>query len=288
MATRRVVVPAALHAELTEYTNLIRVIRTSRTLDLTTHLLEHAAQQRQQVDVGKGNRTSKERDTWTPWPLIDFPVPEWSFEDEIRQLGEMVARQIEGGEVGAKPGEGADDGEDDDDDEDVDPLSPPATKLLVEHAGSVLVHILNVLVDQRPSTSGSMQNRLWAMDWEDVISLLAVSGVVDRRVITRAEKRLQRIYGPSNTRAAKRMCLVESARAKFLEAAASADDTLLEPPVQRPRIRLEQHGTKASGDDTLLEFPAQRHRTRREQHGTKRHGKRRVTSKTIIETDSDR
>ncbi|KAF8838164.1 hypothetical protein BDN67DRAFT_971971 [Paxillus ammoniavirescens] len=285
VATKRVVVPAALHAELTEYTNLIRVIRTSRTLDLTTHLLEHAAQQRQQAEVGKGNKTSKERDTWTPWPLIDFPVPEWTFEDEIRQLGETVARQMEGGEVGAKSSEGIDE----DDDEDADLLSPPATKLLVEHAGSILVHILNVMAEQRPSTSGSMQNRLWAMDWEDVISLLAASGVVDKRVITRAEKRLQRIYGPSDTRAAKRMRLVESARAKFSEAAASGDDTLLEFPIQRPRICLGQHEIKAtvSGDNTSLEFPVQRHGTRQGQHGTKRHGKRRVTSKTTIETDSD-
>ncbi|KAF9224661.1 hypothetical protein BS17DRAFT_780257 [Gyrodon lividus] len=255
MATKRVLVSAALHAELTEYTNLIRVIRTSRTLDLTSHLLEHAAQQQQQI--GKGTEKGKERDTWTPWPLIDFPVPEWSLEDEIRQLGETVARQIEGWEVGAKSDE-------DDDRNSVDPdmLSPLAAGLLVEHAGLILVHILNVMADQRPSTSGSMQNRLWAMNWEDVINLLAVSGVVDRRVITRAEKRLQRIYGPSNSRAGKRTRLVASARAKFSEPTTTYDATLLESPVQR-------------------------HRIRRRQHDTKRNSKRHVTSKTIIETDSD-
>ena len=43
----------ALHAELTEYTNLVRVLRT-----------------------------------WTPWPLIDCPVPEWSLQDEIQHLAE--------------------------------------------------------------------------------------------------------------------------------------------------------------------------------------------------------
>ena len=137
---KRVFVPAALHAELTEYTNLVRVLRTTRTLDLTAHLLHHAAQ-----------RT--DTDTWTPWPLIDCPVPEWSLHDEIQHLAESVAHE----------------------DADSDSLSAH----LVLHTGAVLVHILNLLADQRPSAPGSMQNRLWAMNWEDVLSLLAVNGVVD-------------------------------------------------------------------------------------------------------------
>ncbi|KAF9237020.1 hypothetical protein BU15DRAFT_76390 [Melanogaster broomeanus] len=260
--TKRTLVPAALHAELTEYTNLIRALRTSRTLDLTTHLLEHAAQQRQQVD--EGQEKSTERDTWTPWPLIDFPVPEWSFEDEIRQLGESVARQMEGWEAGANSDE---DGNDNEEGADLDLLPPPVTNLLVEHAGSILVHVLNAMADQRPSTAGSMQNRLWAMNWEDVISVLAVSGVVDKRVILRAGKRLQQIYGPFHTKAAKRMHLAESARTKFLK-------------------------TISNHDDILLEFPVQRHRACHIQHGTKRknskgHRKQRIVSKDIIETDSD-
>ncbi|KAI0767445.1 hypothetical protein C8Q74DRAFT_1318114 [Fomes fomentarius] len=44
---KRPIVPAALHAELTEYSSLLRALRTSKTLDLTTHLTEppppHAA-----------------------------------------------------------------------------------------------------------------------------------------------------------------------------------------------------------------------------------------------------
>ena len=146
---KRVSVPAALHAELTEYTNLVRVLRTTRTLDLTAHLLQHAAQK------------NSDTDTWTLWPLIDCPVPEWSLCDEIQHLAEQAAR------------------EDPDSDSDGDSLSPAASTHLVLHTGAVLVHILNLLADQRPSASGSMQNRLWAMNWEDVVSLLAVSGVLD-------------------------------------------------------------------------------------------------------------
>lgn len=168
MATKRVFVPTALHAELTEYTNLVRALRTARTLDLTSHLLQHATQH-------KRKEKEKDVDTWTHWPLIDCPVPEWSLEDEIRQLGETVVQH----QARARDGsEADDDGLDQDSDADSD-LKGAAATCLVLHTGSVLVHILNLMADQRPLTPGSMQNRLWAMNWEDILSLLAVGGVID-------------------------------------------------------------------------------------------------------------
>ena len=39
MGTRRQVVPASLHSELTEYSSLIRALHTNSTLDVTSHLL---------------------------------------------------------------------------------------------------------------------------------------------------------------------------------------------------------------------------------------------------------
>lgn len=178
MATKRMFVPTALHAELTEYTNLVRVLRTTRTLDLTTHLLHHAAQH-------KGKEKEKDPDTWTPWPIIDCPVPEWSLEDEIQQLSETVVRQQEQARTARAQDDGEvdqttdHDGSDSGSDSDLEGLSPAAANRLVLHTASVLVHILNLMADQRPSAPGSMQNRLWAMNWEDVISLLAVGGVID-------------------------------------------------------------------------------------------------------------
>ncbi|KAI9464863.1 hypothetical protein HD554DRAFT_1233510 [Boletus coccyginus] len=171
----RVFVPTTLHTELTEYTSLVRVLRTARTLDLTSHLLQHAAQQQH-----------NDPDTWTPWPLIDCPVPEWSLQDEIEQLAETVARAQTHDELHS--------------DSDSDSLAPAATTHLVLHTAAVLVRILNLMADQRPSAPGSMQNRLWAMNWEDVTSLLAVGAVVHPTVIARAEKRLEHIYGPSTTK----------------------------------------------------------------------------------------
>ncbi|ETW77293.1 hypothetical protein HETIRDRAFT_429577 [Heterobasidion irregulare TC 32-1] len=43
MGKKRKTVPAALHSELTEYSNLLRVLRTQGTLDITVHLAPSAA-----------------------------------------------------------------------------------------------------------------------------------------------------------------------------------------------------------------------------------------------------
>ena len=47
--TKRRPVPAALHAELSEYSSLLRALRTSDTLDLTSHLLQASSYRSQQA-----------------------------------------------------------------------------------------------------------------------------------------------------------------------------------------------------------------------------------------------
>jgi len=165
---KRVAVPAPLHTELTEYTNLIRALRTTRTLDLTNHLLQYAAQRRQQED--------SERDTWTRWPLLDCPVPEWRLDDEIMVLSESVFQQLQDDEEAREVGESSSDITS----TNIDNLHPSTAHLLVRDIGALLAHILNVLADQRPSTAASMQTRLFPMNWEDVVASLAVHGVVDQ------------------------------------------------------------------------------------------------------------
>ena len=189
MTTKRVFVPAALHDELTEYANLVRVLRTTSTLDLTSHLIHHP---------------NSDDDAWSRWPLIDCPVPEWTLSDEIQHLAEFV--------VPPRDDHGSDS------DSDLEGVPSAAANTLVLCTGAVLARILNLMADQRPSAPGSMQNRLRPMNWEDVISLLAVSGLVDptyvrsssahlldfshrcASVVARAENRLERVYGPSNTK----------------------------------------------------------------------------------------
>lgn len=166
MVRKRVPVPAALHAELSEYTSLIRALRTSKTLDVTHDILRHAAQ--------RGEQGTKERDTWTRWPLPDFPVPEWQLDDEIKQLGEYTLRQLHDRDEEVR------EDEETSSDSDIDGLHPSTAELLVSNIGALLVHILNAVADQRPATIRSMQNRLFYMTWEDVIASIAVHGLVDQ------------------------------------------------------------------------------------------------------------
>ncbi|KAI6117596.1 hypothetical protein EDD16DRAFT_1707661 [Pisolithus croceorrhizus] len=163
MVKKRAAVAAPLHAELTEYANLIRALRTSRTLDLTTHLLQDAAQQGQ----SQGSNKAAARDTWTRWPLPDFPIPEWRLDDEEDSIA---------------------DGQGDASDPEADDLHPPITQLLVAHIGALLAHVLIALADLRPATVASMQNRLSPLNWQDVVNALAAQGVVDQAVISRAAR----------------------------------------------------------------------------------------------------
>ncbi|OBZ76628.1 hypothetical protein A0H81_03268 [Grifola frondosa] len=114
-------VPSALRSELTEYSSLLRALRTSNTLDLSTQLAESVLRPSGHVyvsrpdDEGEDERPVTEsislgpiseagssldhqwklapqkentRDTWTRWPLLagDVHVPEWGLEDEVKFL----------------------------------------------------------------------------------------------------------------------------------------------------------------------------------------------------------
>lgn len=121
-------VPAALHSELTEYSSLLRALRTSNTLDVTTHLTKHhKSLESVDDDIGdwddidldneelesqntspvagpstlpepeakpQKRTTKRKRDTWTRWPLLaeDVPVPEWSLEDEVALLASLALK----------------------------------------------------------------------------------------------------------------------------------------------------------------------------------------------------
>lgn len=127
--------PTALHAELTEYSSLLRALRTSATADLATHLTQGSLSSAAPSDdvplpnfderegyateepplteyfsseVGSSRPTSpvlsrvpgkgKRRDTWTRWPLLagDVHVPEWSLSDEVRHIAESALASPKG------------------------------------------------------------------------------------------------------------------------------------------------------------------------------------------------
>ncbi|THU77261.1 hypothetical protein K435DRAFT_702800, partial [Dendrothele bispora CBS 962.96] len=97
MKAKRKRVPAALHSELTEYSSLIRALRTSNTLDVTSQLTPSASLSRPASPSvastqSKIRSKKQKKDTWTRWPLLpeDVPVPKWNFEDEVA----IIAKQV--------------------------------------------------------------------------------------------------------------------------------------------------------------------------------------------------
>jgi hypothetical protein len=255
-------VPTALHAELTEHATLIKTIRTNHLLNLTHQLYSHASAQRavdcENIRQGKGKL--KSRDTWTTWPLIDCFIPEWLIEDEVKSLAETVAHQLKSKCLseghGYHQSESQDDVEEKDDDE-LEPLSPSLLQALVWQATKVLVCILDSILEQRPAVADSMQNRMWAFNWEGVLRVLISGMTLDRTVVSAATKRLSSIYGPSKTLdiALSRIGRIESRISVLAELSERHEGTFL----QQPTVRIRRPPKK----------------------------RRRVMSKAIIEADTD-
>ncbi|KAI0074945.1 hypothetical protein K474DRAFT_1600673 [Panus rudis PR-1116 ss-1] len=96
-------ISAAVHAEFSEYSSLLRALRTADTLDLSSHIFLHDATLSEhrassppasssvpptQPTSPARSKPRKPRDTWTRWPLLanDVHIPEFSFEEEMRLL----------------------------------------------------------------------------------------------------------------------------------------------------------------------------------------------------------
>lgn len=239
-------VPAALHSELSEYSSLLRALRTNDTLDLASQLLraqpgsstsirgdddgtgdleQVVSEPNDSVNVGtssnvKGRSGSqsfvkrKEKDNWTRWPLLtnDIHVPEFGFQDEVKALA-MQALKAQQDSSDPQTME-------DLDEETVLPQHLSDTITLA--ASSHLSRTLAALAAHTPPVEGSMQNRLKPFGWESVLEIVAVSGLADpksvftlfcmlpflqcldfviwhRRVIEDVKKRMELIYGPSES-----------------------------------------------------------------------------------------
>jgi hypothetical protein len=126
---KRKTVPAALHSEISEYASLLRVLRVTDTLDITTQLtrLDSPSSPRYAISVNEEETGQREastlshvdrtgisspsieghgrpsaldasipprmsRNTWTRWPLLseDLHIPEWGFEDEVHSLAKKA------------------------------------------------------------------------------------------------------------------------------------------------------------------------------------------------------
>ncbi|KAG2064602.1 hypothetical protein BDR04DRAFT_1109886 [Suillus decipiens] len=240
---KRVRVPAAVHAELTEHAMLIKTIRTNHLLNLTHQLYTHASAQRvvDRENIRQGKGKLKSRDTWTTWPLIDCFIPEWLVEDEVKFLAEAVAHQLKTkcllGGHGDHQSESQDVVEEKDDDDELEPLSPSLLQALVWQSTKVLVCILDSILEQRPAVADSMQNRMWAFNWEGVLRVLISGMTLDRTVVSAAHKRLSSIYGSSKTLdiALSRIGRMDSRTSMLAELSERHEDAFLQQPTVRIR-----------------------------------------------------
>ncbi|KAJ3863835.1 hypothetical protein EV359DRAFT_42295 [Lentinula novae-zelandiae] len=184
-------IPAALHSELTEYSSLLRSLRTNDTLDVTSQLtryFNHKGKEKAQISddtyddddsecINDGDRKRASRpqslasedimttkaktsthETWTRWPLLaqDVPFPEWTLQDEVAHITAFLLR-----DTSSSPS-----------DVDSDPNSSNSSLIstLTLSSSRYLDSILASLAAIIPKRSVSMINRLAPAGWQSVLA----------------------------------------------------------------------------------------------------------------------
>lgn len=212
-------IPAALHSEISEYASLLRALRVTDTLDLTTQLtrldsapswdatLANANKEYMgghespptPSHVGRGgvalveekghslaldaSRTS--RNTWTRWPLLaeDVHIPEWRFEDEVHSLAKQAFLSdlsTSSGIPASTPSDLNVPSEDQ-----VEALLPPSSlRALADVSSSHLEHILSALASYTPMVDKSTQHRHHPLGWESVLNVVGATGLVDDKYVS--------------------------------------------------------------------------------------------------------
>ncbi|KAH9988070.1 hypothetical protein BJV74DRAFT_839891 [Russula compacta] len=224
---KRKIVPATLHSEISEYASLLRVLRTTDALDITTQLtrLDSApspwratsvAPTSSHVDRGGTSRPSigdkghpsatdastlprTSRNTWTRWPLLaeDIHIPEWRFEDEIHSLATQAIlsdflASLPMDTSSESPGIGSHMPTDDR----IEALFPPSSlRALADVSSSHLESILSALASYIPLVDKSTQHRRHPISWVSVLKIVSATGLVDGNVIRNVKSRLGVIYG---------------------------------------------------------------------------------------------
>jgi hypothetical protein len=202
---KRKAIPAALHSEISEYASLLRTLRATDTLDITTHLTRLDSPRQtthQETDKRKSptpssvatpideetSRSSPEGDTvhpgrswknWTRWPLVpeDVHLPEWGFEDEVYSLAKHVLLS----DVSYLNSRDANS-----DDSNVliedraEVLLPPSSlRALADVSSSHLERILSALASYSLSAEESAHDRSHPLGWESVLNVVGAAGLVD-------------------------------------------------------------------------------------------------------------
>lgn len=182
-----------------------RAERSQHSDDPITHDLRRKAKR-------KAKTTKAPKDRWTRWPLLagDVYVPEWSLEDEVRSIAAQAleAQLQDGSSLSTIPAISPAQAEDEPlgsnepetstpaqppvdtqlppdsvSDEDEDPesmLAPEILNGLTSSTARFLSQLLALLAAYVPPGEKSMQNRVRPVNWESVLDIAAVGGLVDQ------------------------------------------------------------------------------------------------------------
>lgn len=216
---KKKIVPAALHSEISEYASLLRVLRATDTLDITTQLTrlnspwratsvndEETGQQEastsSHVDrTGVSNSPVEDqgrpsaldasilprmsRNTWTRWPLLaeDLHIPEWGFEDEVHSLAKQTLLS-DLSTPNQLPADTSSESCSVDpnvlSEDQIEALLPPSSlRTLADVSSSHLERILSALAFYSPLVDKSTQHRRQPISWESVLNIVSATGLVD-------------------------------------------------------------------------------------------------------------
>jgi hypothetical protein len=212
---KRKAIPAALHSEISEYASLLRVLRATDTLDITTQLTRldspHETGQATFVHEEPGQResptssrvespfdgetspSSSEGDSvhpgrswknWTRWPLVpeDVHLPEWGFEDEMYSLAKQAllsdVSYLDSPITVSSRFRGADSNVLIEDRAEL--LLPPSSlRALADVSSSHFERILSALASYSLSAEESTHDRSHPIGWESVLNVVGTAGLID-------------------------------------------------------------------------------------------------------------
>ncbi|KAK0223952.1 hypothetical protein IW262DRAFT_1459009 [Armillaria fumosa] len=224
-------IPVALHSELTEYSSLLRALRTERTLDVSSQISKHFQSIPAVVETDEHDSEDEDEEKSRLASPVAGPnlQSHAQFATLKRKSDEISASSSTPSPKRKKKQKQADiwtkwpllledlpqlqwgledeisvivsqlekmhqQGNDDDDDEDKEFL--PHLHLSTSNC---LEAILGTVAAHTPLRPDSLQNRLNPIDWRFVLNVLVDQKIVHPKVIERAEARLRAMYDPNGT-----------------------------------------------------------------------------------------
>ncbi|KAJ3754854.1 hypothetical protein EV360DRAFT_50798 [Lentinula raphanica] len=193
-------IPATLHSELSEYSSLLRAIRTNDSLDVTSQLTRYFNSEEEnasgdEADFGRRAKLSSQgskkttsrlqsqateesiastkdptpRENWTRWPLLvqDVPPPEWTLRDEVANIATFLLPRTNSSTDDDLESENCFDPEID---PSVSQMVTTMTLSSLRYLDSILAS-LAAIIPERPS---SMINRLAPAGWQTVLAALQI------------------------------------------------------------------------------------------------------------------